>query len=265
MPTLTKGFCVSYINANGGKADRTMTAEELRVAYCDIRNKIHNRKVTERITGLTRMRADELVAKCRELGLTYQSSNGRYDSRDLMIVNIRKHLASDIMPLDDDIVSFGKCKNLQYKTVRDEFPDYCDWVLKTVEERGLETSQDLRRLAKYLNVQTTDKTTVEDDLKEPDLDIAKLETLKTAAEHKANLDKLKRAESPKSEWSVIVPKSERSTSSAAIEARVARLEAKMDRILDFLQPLTPAKEEADAAVSGAAASGAAAPPQVRRR
>ena len=125
------------------------TVPELRSAVNQVR-KDHLCKVpTEQDTtkGLSGMKRDDLIKKCRELEIPMGSNitNGT------MIKLIKQHIALNSTPNGSDVYNIGRHQGMTYRQVRTSYSQYCDWVRKEVEESGDSCHWELQRFSRYLS------------------------------------------------------------------------------------------------------------------
>ena len=86
-------------------------------------------KSTDPKAGISGLSKTELTQRMEELGLPV--TNGM--TRNQMIAAIKGHVLATEKASDEDKVEFGKHANLTYAELRDNQPDYANWVIKTIE------------------------------------------------------------------------------------------------------------------------------------
>ena len=102
------------------------------------------------LKGLSSMNKTELQAKAMEVGAhtTPHMSTG-----DLKL-SIRKATLAANVPQGQDFLGFGKYGAKTYQYVKDNCPEYTDWVLR---EKGPESAPELVRFASWLNMEKVEQ------------------------------------------------------------------------------------------------------------
>ena len=115
----------------------------------DIRSVLKNLKEKDKketgtaLSGLTR---DELVEMAEQHNLTITKSDTRGD----IIVKLREKIRMTTPARGEDLIGFGKCLGMSYTACKERNLDYCKWVLRTKQERKMDTCSELQRFAKWL-------------------------------------------------------------------------------------------------------------------
>jgi len=124
------------------------TVEELRALLKDARSKTAAgvKKAPDGTTGLGNLSKTELQAKCNELGITLTNNM----TKGQLSLKVKDAIWANQTPVGSDLLSIGKHKDLMYRTIGREYPDYCEWAMDTVAEG--DSHPELKRFVKYLRL-----------------------------------------------------------------------------------------------------------------
>jgi hypothetical protein len=105
------------------------TVEELRALLKDARSKTAAgaKKAPDGTTGLGNLSKTELQARCTELGITFTNNM----TKGQLSLKVKDAIWANQTPAGSDLLSIGKHKDLMYRTIRREYPDYCKWGMDT--------------------------------------------------------------------------------------------------------------------------------------
>jgi hypothetical protein len=118
-------------------------------------------KSTDPKVGISGLSKTELHQRTEELGITVTDGM----TRNQMISAIKGHLLATEIAQDEDKVEFGKHASLTYAELRDNQPDYANWVIKTIESWSEDEAPYPRMVRLYRYLVTHPKTVPKSELK----------------------------------------------------------------------------------------------------
>lgn len=145
MGYVKKEDLVAELRSLGQTVDPSLTVPELRVWLQDLRGSKMYQKKDSIVHGISSMNKEELKKHCAKHGVEVGSN----DTKDRLIVKLRNKEAEGRQATDNDLLGFGKHKDLSYKDVLQNYPNYVQWVLDTYAEEK-EASQQLKKFALYI-------------------------------------------------------------------------------------------------------------------
>ena len=128
------------------------------------------RESTDPLAGISALSKAELIQRMEELGLPLKEGM----TRNQMIAATKGHIISTETAQDEDKVDFGKHAELTYAEIRDNQPDYANWVIQTIETLPREETPYPRMVRLYRYLVTKPKTIPKTPLKKETKDGTKV-------------------------------------------------------------------------------------------
>ena len=117
ISTMRKEEIKTELDSHGVVYSSKDIVEELKVLLTTIRAQTATPKEPDDTTGLTSLKKEELVQKCRGYGIPFTDNAVRGDS----IQKIKKHLSLTSEPKGTDIFNIGRRQGLMYRTIRAQY------------------------------------------------------------------------------------------------------------------------------------------------
>ena len=147
ISTMRKEEIKAELDSHGVVYSSKDTVEELKVLLTKIRAQTATPKEPDDTTGLTSLKKEELIQKCRDYGIPFTDNAVRGD----LIQKIKKHSSLTSEPKGTDIFNIGRHQGLMYRTIRVQYSEHCEWAKTTVRESGDSCRWELARFVRYLN------------------------------------------------------------------------------------------------------------------
>ena len=151
MGYVKKEELIQKLTALGADFQPTWTVPELRALYDELKPDVKKELKETPITGISKLDRAGLVQRCKE----YNIQVSEHATMAQMETRLRALTRVLALPVDEDVIAWGKHNGETYHTVWKDRQKYAQWVITTSQEDP-EASKDLLRLADYLKAKTQD-------------------------------------------------------------------------------------------------------------
>ena len=127
-------------------------------------------KSTDPKVGISGLSKSELLQRMEDLGIPVTDGM----TRNQLIAAIKGHILATETSHDEDKVEFGKHADLTYAELRDNQPDYANWVIQTIESWSKEETPYPRMVRLYRYLVTHPKSAPKTQLKKESKDGTKI-------------------------------------------------------------------------------------------